>query len=91
MDAVPGQLNETWVNITKPGIYYGMCSELCGVRHSFMPITVRAVTKEKFSEWVEKAKIEFARNDSPPKVIPLEVPSEIVSLTYTLNNKVLIK
>ena len=63
MDAVPGQLNETWVRITKPGLFYGMCSELCGVRHAFMPITVRAVSKEKFAKWVEKAKSEFASKD----------------------------
>ncbi|MAR79037.1 MAG: cytochrome c oxidase subunit II [Rhodospirillaceae bacterium] len=91
MDAVPGQLNETWVNITKPGIYYGMCSELCGVRHSFMPITVRAVTKEKFSEWVEKAKIEFAKNEDLHRGNQAKLPSEIVSLTSNLNNKVLRK
>ena len=91
MDAVPGQLNETWVNITRPGIYYGMCSELCGVRHSFMPITVRAVTKEKFSEWVEKAKIEFAKNDDLQRGNQSKLPSEIVSLPSNLNNKVLKK
>lgn len=63
MDAVPGQLNETWVRITKPGLFYGMCSELCGVRHAFMPITVRAVSKERFAKWVENAKSEFASKD----------------------------
>ena len=84
MDAVPGQLNETWVNITKPGLYYGMCSELCGVRHSFMPITVRAVSKEKFAAWVESAKVEFARNNPVPKNTLTNSEKEFVSLTSNL-------
>lgn len=59
-DSVPGRLNETWVTIEKPGIYYGQCSELCGVNHGFMPIQVEAVTKERYAQWVEEAKKKFA-------------------------------
>lgn len=55
-DAVPGRLNEAWVRITKPGTYYGQCSELCGVNHGFMPIEIRAVSKEDFKAWVDKTK-----------------------------------
>ncbi len=62
MDAVPGRLNETYFNIIEPGIYYGQCSELCGQGHGFMPITVKAVSSEEFSSWVESAKEEFAKN-----------------------------
>jgi len=53
VDAVPGRLNETWVRITEPGTYYGMCSELCGVLHGFMPITVDAVSRAEFDAWME--------------------------------------
>ena len=42
MDAVPGRLNETWFRVEKPGVYYGQCSEICGVRHGFMPIVIEA-------------------------------------------------
>lgn len=63
IDAVPGQTNETWFRIHKPGIYYGQCSEICGKDHAFMPIEIHAVSKEKFKAWVEKAKEEFAVND----------------------------
>jgi cytochrome c oxidase subunit 2 len=59
-DAVPGRVNETWVRIEREGTYYGQCSELCGVHHAFMPIEVKAVSREAFEAWVEKAKIEFA-------------------------------
>jgi cytochrome c oxidase subunit 2 len=59
-DAVPGRTNETWVRITKPGIYYGHCYELCGVNHGFMPVVVKAVTVEEFIEWTKIAKDKFA-------------------------------
>lgn len=68
LDAVPGRLNETWVRIDREGTYYGQCSELCGSDHGFMPITVEAVSKEAFADWVEKAKVEFARDDAPAAV-----------------------
>ncbi len=55
-DAVPGRLNETWMRIEKPGIYYGQCSELCGTDHGYMPIEVRAVPEEQFDEWVRLMK-----------------------------------
>jgi cytochrome c oxidase subunit 2 len=53
-DAVPGRLNETWVRITKPGVYYGQCSELCGTNHAFMPIEIHAVPKPEFLAWVDQ-------------------------------------
>jgi len=59
-DAVPGRLNELWVNISKPGVYYGQCSELCGGLHGFMPIAVKAVEKEEFDVWIKEAKKIFA-------------------------------
>jgi cytochrome c oxidase subunit 2 len=62
-DAVPGRTNESWFNIRMPGIYYGQCSELCGVRHAYMPIKVRAVTKEEFQAWVAEAQQKFAKVD----------------------------
>jgi cytochrome c oxidase subunit II len=52
MDAVPGRANETTFTITEPGVYYGQCSELCGVDHGFMPIAVEALPPEKFAAWV---------------------------------------
>jgi cytochrome c oxidase subunit 2 len=62
-DAVPGRLNETWTRIEKPGVYYGQCSELCGVGHGFMPIAVEAVTKEEFQQWVKSKTHKLAEND----------------------------
>jgi cytochrome c oxidase subunit II len=53
LDAVPGKLNETSFTIEKPGIYFGQCSELCGARHAYMPITVEAVSPAEFAQWVK--------------------------------------
>lgn len=71
LDAIPGRLNETWVRIDKPGTYYGQCSELCGKDHAYMPIEIRAVTKEEFEAWVVTAKEEFALLDSGEDIIRL--------------------
>lgn len=63
-DAVPGRINETWMNIKYPGIYYGQCSEICGINHGYMPIEVRAVPSEAYKTWVEMMK-----NDGPEKAM----------------------
>ena len=60
-DAVPGRINETWFKAEKEGVYYGQCSELCGSRHSFMPITVRVVSDKQYNEWLKESKIKFAK------------------------------
>nr|WNH22859.1 cytochrome c oxidase subunit II [Scorpaenodes caribbaeus] len=51
MDAVPGRLNQTAFIASRPGVFYGQCSEICGANHSFMPIVVEAVTLEYFETW----------------------------------------
>ena len=51
-DANPGQLHETWVKVDRPGVYFGQCSELCGARHGFMPISVEVVPAAQFAQWV---------------------------------------
>ncbi len=65
-DAVPGRTNESWFNIKRPGIYYGQCSELCGVEHAYMPIKVRAVTKEEYQAWVTEAQGKFDKVAGTP-------------------------
>jgi len=53
LDAVPGRINEKVLHIDEPGVYYGQCSELCGVRHGYMPIVVEALPRPKFEAWVK--------------------------------------
>ena len=52
LDAVPGRLNSSIVYINRPGIFYGQCSELCGVGHGFMPICIHSTSKITFIEWI---------------------------------------
>ena len=66
-DAVPGRINESWVRIEREGVYYGQCSELCGKDHAYMPITVEAVSKERFQQWVTEAQSKFAKVDGTPE------------------------
>ncbi|MBT3548980.1 MAG: cytochrome c oxidase subunit II [Gammaproteobacteria bacterium] len=51
-DAIPGFVNELWVDIKEPGTYRGQCAELCGKDHGFMPIVVHAVSKPEYYKWV---------------------------------------
>ena len=60
-DAVPGRINETWFKADRLGTYYGQCSELCGIKHAFMPITVNVVSEEDYNLWLEEAKQKFAK------------------------------
>ncbi len=61
VDAIPGRLNETWFKATHTGMYYGQCSELCGMNHSFMPIAIRVVSDKEFTAWLAYAKKQFAQ------------------------------
>lgn len=65
IDTSPGRLNETWVEIDKPGTYYGFCSELCGVNHAYMPIMIKAVPPAEFDAWAKEAQKKFAKVDAP--------------------------
>nr|YP_010303516.1 cytochrome c oxidase subunit II [Anaxilaus musgravei]QUT09468.1 cytochrome c oxidase subunit II [Anaxilaus musgravei] len=53
IDAVPGRLNQGAVNINRPGLMFGQCSEICGANHSFMPIVIESTTTEKFLTWIK--------------------------------------
>ena len=54
IDAVPGRINDSLSFIQRPGIFYGQCSELCGVGHGFMPIVVEAVAVPNFITWAQQ-------------------------------------
>ena len=62
-DAVPGRINETWFKADRVGTFYGQCSELCGIKHAFMPITVNVVTEKEYDIWLKNAKEKFAKEE----------------------------
>ena len=78
-DAVPGRLNDSWIRVTKPGTYYGQCSEICGKNHAYMPIEFKAVPKAEFDAWIAQKKKEQGiaevpvvgspTSASPPKTV----------------------
>jgi cytochrome c oxidase subunit 2 len=61
MDAVPGQINETWLEAAKPGRFSGQCTEYCGVQHAHMGLIVVAQTPVNFRAWQDH------QLDAPPK------------------------
>jgi cytochrome c oxidase subunit 1 len=52
LDACPGRLNQVALWINRKGVYYGQCSEICGINHSFMPIVVEAVDEVVYLNWL---------------------------------------
>nr|YP_097274.1 cytochrome c oxidase subunit II [Bolitoglossa n. sp. RLM-2004]AAU20724.1 cytochrome c oxidase subunit II [Bolitoglossa n. sp. RLM-2004] len=50
-DAIPGRLNQTTFTSSRPGVFYGQCSEICGANHSFMPIVLEATPLTHFQNW----------------------------------------
>ena len=67
-DAIPGRINETWFKAEKTGTFYGQCSELCGIKHAFMPITVNVVTEDEYATWLNDAKQKFALEDTSSNI-----------------------
>jgi len=59
-DGIPGRLAELWFEVEEEGIYFGQCSELCGINHAYMPITVKAVSEEDYIAWLERQGAQFA-------------------------------
>ncbi|MDH4385637.1 MAG: cytochrome c oxidase subunit II [Caulobacter sp.] len=81
-DAVPGRLNETWFKADRIGTFYGQCSELCGVKHAFMPIEIKVVSQGDFDAWVASKKAPpapaataAAPDASAPAVTPTAAPA----------------
>ncbi|HWS40309.1 MAG TPA: cytochrome c oxidase subunit II [Arenimonas sp.] len=75
-DAIPGIVNDAWTKVAKPGIYRGVCAELCGKDHGFMPIVVKVLPKAEYQAWLAAQKpapvIEAAPVAAPaePVVVP---------------------
>ncbi len=77
IDAVPGRLNETWFKAEKTGVYYGQCSELCGLRHAYMPIAVEVVSQGEYEQWVaaKKAEASLRRDNGVRNVAGIAGPA----------------
>jgi len=65
-DAIQGRVNETWFNVEREGVFYGQCSELCGVNHAYMPIEIHAVSRAEFDQWIASRGGSFAAAEPAP-------------------------
>lgn len=59
-NAIPGRMNQVWINATHEGTFYGQCNKICGMNHGYMPIMVQVVSKQKYQQWLLDAKKKFA-------------------------------
>ena len=62
-DAVPGRTAQLSFNTEKEGVYFGQCSELCGINHAYMPIVVKVVSEDVYAKWVERAQAGFPEGE----------------------------
>nr|WCJ52990.1 cytochrome c oxidase subunit 2 [Mindarus keteleerifoliae] len=53
MDAIPGRMNQINLFMNRPGQFFGQCSEICGINHSFMPIQIESINMNKFIYWIK--------------------------------------
>ena len=63
IDAIPGRLNKTWFMAEREGMFYGQCSNICGIDHAFMPTNVRVLSQPDYEAWLAQAKKQFAVSD----------------------------
>ena len=69
--SIAGRVNEAWIDVPMgEKTYYGQCNQICGVNHAYMPIVVKAVSKEDYAAWLLEAKEEFASVQMPQNQLP---------------------
>lgn len=69
-DAIQGRVNDTWFNVDREGVYYGQCSELCGINHAYMPVEVHVVSQAEFERWVAANGGSMAQTQAPAGAAP---------------------
>ncbi len=85
-DAIPGFVRDTWFRAEKTGDFYGQCAELCGKEHAYMPIHVKVLSAEDYSQWVDGEKKKLAaKADDPNKVWSLDELAKRGEKVYAAN------
>ena len=75
-DAIPGIINDSWTKVSKPGTYRGVCAELCGKDHGFMPIVVKVLPKAEYQSWLASQKPAPAVEPAPAPAAEAAAPQE---------------
>jgi len=81
-DGVPGRVSSTWFKAERLGVYYGVCSELCGKDHAFMPIAVRVVADDVYAKWLDVRKAGGKGADDKARALiqaSISVPNQAVA------------
>jgi cytochrome c oxidase subunit 2 len=71
-DAIPGVINEAWTEVHEPGVYRGVCAELCGKDHGFMPIVVEVKSKADYATWLA---IQKSGDDTAARTASMDKPA----------------
>ncbi|MGZ3215756.1 cytochrome c oxidase subunit II [Paracoccus sp. T5] len=74
-DAVPGRIAQAWFKVEQEGVYFGQCSELCGINHAYMPIVVKAVSPEVYAAWI--AEQGGTLGEAEPQTASLDPAAEV--------------
>ena len=74
-DAIPGVINEAWTEVKTPGVYRGVCAELCGKDHGFMPIVVKVLPKAEYQAWLASQKPQPAAPAAETPAAPAAEPA----------------
>lgn len=69
-DAIMGRVNDTWFNADREGVFYGQCSELCGVNHAYMPVEIHVVSRAEFETWVAAQGGSFPAPEAAAPALP---------------------
>ncbi len=78
-DAIMGRVNEGWFNVEREGVFYGQCSELCGINHAYMPIEIRVVSQEAFAQWIAEQGGSIASATPESETLPAPEGAEPVA------------
>jgi cytochrome c oxidase subunit II len=78
MDASPGRLGEMWFKADEVGTYYGQCTQICGVKHAYMPIEFKVVTQTEFDAWAASKQSADAGTATPTQVAETATPNTAV-------------
>lgn len=91
LDGCPGRLNQTFLYIKEEGLFYGQCSEICGVNHAFMPIAIRTISSDEFNLWLAKrisifdSLVKESKITTKNEMIKLDEEIDLTMLTPELN------
>jgi len=80
-DAIPGVINDAWTEVHEPGTYRGVCAELCGKDHGFMPIVVKIVPKGEYKSWLAEQKA--ANAPAPAAIAAVAAPAPATAAAPT--------